>query len=108
MGGVCPEKKESKRGLRGTLSIVFYDEITPYFEIEQEDELRRTGFSKEGKYQHPQILLGLLVSVDAYPLGYELFEGNAPPDQRQLVFSTPFREHSQKPLSAGVLRDFRG
>lgn len=49
---------------------------TLYFEIEQEDELRRTGFSKEGKHQHPQILLGLLVSMDAYPLAYEIFEGN--------------------------------
>jgi transposase len=62
--------------LGGDMSIVFYDVTTLYFEIEQEDELRRTGFSKEGKHQHPQILLGLLVSVDAYPLAYEIFEGN--------------------------------
>lgn len=62
--------------LGGQMSIVFYDVTTLYFEIEQEDELRKTGFSKEGKHQHPQILLGLLVSVDAYPLAYEIFEGN--------------------------------
>lgn len=62
--------------LGGQMSIVFYDVTTLYFEIEQEDELRKTGFSKEGKHQHPQILLGLLVSVDAYPLAYEVFEGN--------------------------------
>ncbi len=62
--------------LGGQVSIVFYDVTTLYFEIEREDELRKAGFSKDGKHQHPQILLGLLVSVDAYPLAYEIFEGN--------------------------------
>lgn len=62
--------------LGGQMSIVFYDVTTLYFEIEREDDLRKAGFSKEGKHQHPQILLGLLVSVDAYPLAYEIFEGN--------------------------------
>ncbi len=62
--------------LGGTIHAVFYDVTTLYFEIEREDELRRTGFSKEGKHQHPQILLGLLVSQDAYPLAYDIFEGN--------------------------------
>src|SRR5690606_24466163 len=42
----------------------------------QEDDLRKTGFSKDGKHQHPQIVLGLLVSQNGYPLDYEVFEGN--------------------------------
>ncbi|HET8860421.1 IS1634 family transposase, partial [Marivirga sp.] len=58
------------------ISVVFYDVTTVYFEIDQEDELRKTGFSKEGKHQHPQIVLGLLVSKNGYPLAYEIFEGN--------------------------------
>ena len=62
--------------LNGEIQAVFYDVTTIYFEIEREDELRKTGFSKEGKHQHPQIVLGLLVSRDAYPLAYEIFEGN--------------------------------
>lgn len=62
--------------LGGKLSVVFYDVTTLYFESEQSDELRKTGFSKEGKHQHPQIVLGLLVSVRGYPLAYEIFEGN--------------------------------
>lgn len=62
--------------LGGRLNAVFYDVTTIYFEIEREDEFRKTGFSKDGKHQHPQIVLGLLVSKDAYPLGYDLFEGN--------------------------------
>jgi transposase len=63
--------------LNNKMSLVFYDVTTLYFEIEQEDELRKTGFSKEGKHQQPQILLGLLVSTGGYPLAYEIFEGNA-------------------------------
>jgi len=58
------------------LTVVFYDVTTLYFEIQDEDDLRKTGFSKEGKHQHPQILLGLLVSISGYPLAYEIFEGN--------------------------------
>lgn len=60
----------------GKLSIVFYDVTTIYFESSEEDELRKTGFSKDGKHQCPQIILGLLVSINGYPLGYEIFEGN--------------------------------
>lgn len=58
------------------LSVVFYDVTTVYFEASDEDELRKTGFSKDGKHQCPQIVLGLLVSVNGYPLSYEIFEGN--------------------------------
>ena len=59
-----------------TLAIVFYDMTTLYFEAEDEDDLRKIGFSKDGKFQHPQILLGLLVGQGGYAIGYEIFEGN--------------------------------
>ncbi len=62
--------------LGGQISVVFYDVTTLYFQIDDEDEIRKRGFSKEGKHQNPQIVLGLLVSVDGYPLAYEIFEGN--------------------------------
>jgi transposase len=58
------------------VSVVFYDVTTLYFEIDEEDDLRKTGFSKEGKHQNPQIVLGLLVSKGGYPLAYEIFAGN--------------------------------
>lgn len=58
------------------IHAVFYDVTTLYFEIEREDEIRKAGFSKDGKHKHPQIVLGLLVSKDAYPLAYDIFEGN--------------------------------
>lgn len=62
--------------LSGDISVVFYDVTTLYFEADREDDLRKTGFSKEGKHQNPQIVLGLLVSKNGYPLAYEIFEGN--------------------------------
>lgn len=66
----------TKKILGGSINIVFYDCTTLYFEVDQEDDLRKTGFSKEGKHQNPQIVLGLLVGLEGYPLAYEIFEGN--------------------------------
>ena len=66
----------TKSVLGGKISVVFYDMTTLYFEASDEDDLRITGFSKDGKPQNPQILLGLLVGPNGYPIGYELFEGN--------------------------------
>lgn len=68
--------EHTKAILGDEISIVFYDVTTIYFEIDNEDELRKTGFSKEGKHQNPQIVLGLLVSKGGYPLAYDIFEGN--------------------------------
>lgn len=62
--------------LDNKINIVFYDVTTLYFEIEQEDKLRKTGYSKDGKHQCPQIVLGLLVSTGGYPLAYEIYKGN--------------------------------
>lgn len=58
------------------ISVVFYDMTSLYFEAEDEDDLRRIGFSKDGKFQNPQIMLGLLVGQNGYPIGYDIFEGN--------------------------------
>lgn len=68
--------QHTQKIISGSMKVVFYDVTTVYFEIDQEDDLRKTGFSKEGKHQNPQIVLGLLVSKGGYPLAYEIFEGN--------------------------------
>ena len=60
----------------GNISVVFYDMTTLYFEASDEDDLRKTGFSKDGKHQHPQIYLGLLVGLNGYAIGYDIFEGS--------------------------------
>ena len=62
--------------LNNVMQVVFYDVTTLYFEIKDEDEIRKPGFSKDGKHQNPQIVLGLLVSEGGYPLAYEIYEGN--------------------------------
>ena len=62
--------------LNNDISIVFYDMTTLYFEASDEDDLRKTGFSKDGKHQNPQIYLGLLVGLDGFAIGYDIFEGN--------------------------------
>ena len=65
----------TRKLLNGKIGVVFYDMTTIYFESSQPDELRETGFSKDGKHQHPQIFLGLLVGENGYPIGYDIFEG---------------------------------
>lgn len=62
--------------LQGKVSIVFYDMTTLYFEASDEDDLRKTGFSKDGRHSNPQIFLGLLVGLGGYAIGYDIFEGN--------------------------------
>lgn len=58
------------------ITVTFYDVTTLYFESESEDDLRRIGFSKEGKLARPQIQLGLFTTLQGYPLSYEVYEGN--------------------------------
>ena len=62
--------------LNGNISVVFYDMTTLYFEASDEDDLRKTGFSKDGKHQNPQIFIGLLVGLGGYAIGHDIFEGN--------------------------------
>jgi len=62
--------------LKGKIGVVFYDMTTLYFEASEEDDFRIPGFSKDGKHQQPQIMIGLLVSNHGYPIGYQIFEGN--------------------------------
>ena len=64
------------RILGGHIGVMFYDVTTLYFETDHQDDLRKTGFSKEGRHSNPQIILGLLVSLDGYPLAYCIHEGN--------------------------------
>jgi len=66
----------TSRVLKNKISVVFYDMTTLYFEASDEDDLRRTGFSKDGKHQCPQIYIGLLVGLGGYAIGYDIYEGN--------------------------------
>jgi hypothetical protein len=67
--------EHTRRILNGKIGLVFYDVTTLYFETDSDDELRKRGYSKDGKHAQPQIVLGLLVSSGGYPL-YSIHEGN--------------------------------
>lgn len=59
----------------GEIVVSFYDVTTLHFESESEDDLRRIGFSKEGKLNRPQIQLGLFTTIEGYPLSFEVYDG---------------------------------
>jgi hypothetical protein len=59
----------------GGLTLVLYDVTSLYFEIQEEDEYRQPGLSKERRLE-PQIIIGLLVDRNGFPLGLQSFEGN--------------------------------
>ena len=67
--------EHTRKNLGGRIGLMFYDVTTLYFETAQTDALREPGFSKDGKTAESQIVLGLLVSEDGYPLSYSLFNG---------------------------------
>ena len=67
--------EHTRKLLGGRIGIVFYDVTTLYFETAREDVLRSPGFSKDVKTAESQIVLGLLVSRDGYPLSYNVFNG---------------------------------
>jgi len=60
------------------LDVVFYDVTTLYFDsqVEQEESLRKKGYSKDGKAHKTQIVLGLLVDKLRNPISYEIYQGN--------------------------------
>jgi transposase len=62
--------------LGGKIGLMFYDVTTLYFESDSGDDMREAGFSKDGKHSQPQVVLGLLVSKDGYPLSYSIFNGS--------------------------------
>lgn len=66
----------TRKILGGTIGLMFYDVTTLYFEADRGDGFRESGFSKDGKHSQPQLVLGLLVSKDGYPLSYSLFNGS--------------------------------
>jgi hypothetical protein len=68
--------EHTKKIMKDTITVTFYDVTTLYFESESEDDLRKIGFSKEGKIARPQIQLGLFTTLQGYPLSFEVYEGN--------------------------------
>lgn len=58
------------------IDVVFFDCTTLYFETFEEDEFRKMGYSKDLKFNQPQVLLALLVTKEGLPIGYQAFKGS--------------------------------
>jgi len=86
--------EHTRKILGGKIGLVFYDVTTLYFETDYADELRKIGFSKDGKHSQPQIILGLLVSTGGYPLAYSIHEGNK------------YEGHTMLPVVEEFVKDF--
>jgi hypothetical protein len=56
-------------------SIIYYDVTNYYFEINEQDDLRRYGKAKQNR-KKPIVQMGLAMDRDGVPIHYELFPGN--------------------------------
>jgi transposase len=59
-----------------SVDVVFYDLTTFHFESQRTDDLRDFGFSKAGKVNEVQVVMGLLIDRAGRPIGFEVFRGN--------------------------------
>ena len=56
-------------------SMVYYDVTNYYFEIDEQDRLRRKGISKEHR-PDPIVQMGLFMDANGLPITYGLYPGN--------------------------------
>lgn len=73
--------------------ILYYDCTNYYFEIEQDDDFRKYGKSKENR-PNPIVAMGLFMDADGIPLAFDVFPGN----QNE--------QTTLKPLETKIIRDF--
>ena len=73
--------------------VLFYDCTNYYFEIEDEDDFRKYGKSKEHR-PNPIIGMGLFLDGDGIPLTFDTFEGNKN------------EQGTLKPLEEKIINDF--
>lgn len=73
--------------------ILYYDCTNYYFEIEQDDDFRKYGKSKENR-PNPIVTMGLFMDADGMPLAFDVFPGN----QNE--------QTTLKPLETKIIRDF--
>ncbi|MDD3137669.1 MAG: IS1634 family transposase [Lachnospiraceae bacterium] len=85
--------KNSQQVLERKKGILYYDCTNYYFEIEEEDEFRKYGVSKEHR-PNPIVQMGLFMDADGIPLSFSLFEGN----QNE--------QPSMTPLEKKIIKDF--
>ena len=79
-------------------SLVYYDLTNYYFEIDEQDELRKNGVSKEHR-PDPIVQMGLFMDTNGLPITYRLFPGNTQ-DKTTLI---PMMSRIQHDFSLGKI-----
>jgi transposase len=72
-------------------SLVYYDVTNYYFEIDQQDDLRKNGPSKEHR-KDPIVQMGLLLDKMGLPISYKLFPGNTHDSQTLMPMLTEVKK----------------
>lgn len=93
--------KTAKTHFDQSFAFVLYDVTTLYFEShEPDDDLKARGFSKDDKSKQPQIVVGLLVTLQGFPLKYEVYKGNTFEGHTMLEVVKQFQEQHKntKPI----------
>ena len=85
--------KNSQKVTDRQKEILYYDCTNYYFEIEDEDNFRKYGVSKEHR-PNPIVQMGMFMDADGIPLAFSLFEGN----QNE--------QASMSPLEKKIIKDF--
>jgi len=85
-----------KQNYQRDTSLVYYDVTNYYFEIDEQDELRRKGHSKEHR-SDPIVQMGLFMDTHGIPITYGLFPGNTL-DKQTLI---PMLGNIQREFSLG-------
>lgn len=115
-------QQQSQLTTGAAISVVFYDVTTLYFETDEEDEdsvyieatgktkpvedvaaeikaivpgLRKKGYSKDHRYDLPQVVVGLTVDGHGFPLDFQVYEGNTYEGQTLLAGIQTIQEKLQ-------------
>ena len=99
-----------RKGTKARSGQILTDMTTLYFEASDGDDLRKTGFSKDGKHHRPQIMIGLPAGLGGYLPGYDIYEGNTYEGNTPIPFimKTSERFSPGKPVviaDSGLLSD---
>ena len=85
--------KNSQSVIERKKEVLYYDCTNYYFEIEEEDDFRKYGVSKEHR-PNPIVQMGMFMDFDGIPLSFSVFDGN----QNE--------QPSMTPLERKIIKDF--
>ena len=86
--------KNSQNVINRNKEVLYYDCTNYYFEIEDEDDFRKYGVSKEHR-PNPIVQMGMFMDANGIPLAFSVFDGN----QNE--------QPSMSPLEKKIIKDFK-